>query len=307
MRRATVLLGVWAALSALPATGQEHAGSWRLARVLSDEVTDLAGGGPRLVGTGKATFEGRGDGRGGSIEVSWKCQESGSGHDHGFRLEWEFGGDVSRLGAGAVLEIEASLDRDTDDGSSPRCAGDSCDATFGGVNGSHLLERDGVAVGRIDAGGWTSDPGIMLWPEIDGPNEAARMYEVAEPSDERAALTFALLGGVEGAYVVVAEVVYLFERVASPASPTGESGETYPGGSKPVDEGRPRPPAPSPGAPVPGDANGDSSVTALDAMIALKMSVKLVPERTDTLDQDGDGEVTSRDAALILSSTRTNR
>ena len=40
-------------------------------------------------------------------------------------------------------------------------------------------------------------------------------------------------------------------------------------------------------------------MTALDALIAQKMAVGLIPERL-ILDFDGDGKVTSRDALLIL-------
>ena len=50
---------------------------------------------------------------------------------------------------------------------------------------------------------------------------------------------------------------------------------------------------------VPGDADGDGALTAADALLALKMSVRLVPLRL-TADMDSDGQVTSNDARLIL-------
>jgi hypothetical protein len=53
---------------------------------------------------------------------------------------------------------------------------------------------------------------------------------------------------------------------------------------------------------VPGDADGDGVLSAADALSALKMSVKLVPERL-VLDVDKDGAVTSHDARLILLAT----
>lgn len=53
------------------------------------------------------------------------------------------------------------------------------------------------------------------------------------------------------------------------------------------------------GGKIPGDADGDEVITASDALSALKMSVKLIPEDKD-LDMDHDGSVTSNDARLIL-------
>ncbi|MBL8797515.1 MAG: hypothetical protein JNM56_26685 [Planctomycetia bacterium] len=50
---------------------------------------------------------------------------------------------------------------------------------------------------------------------------------------------------------------------------------------------------------IPGDHDGDGLVTAGDALSALKMSVKLLPEDKN-LDLDHDGHVTSNDARLIL-------
>jgi hypothetical protein len=50
---------------------------------------------------------------------------------------------------------------------------------------------------------------------------------------------------------------------------------------------------------VPGDCDGDGNLTALDAKCALDMSVKLIPEKKH-LDMDGDSQVTSRDATIIL-------
>ncbi len=48
-----------------------------------------------------------------------------------------------------------------------------------------------------------------------------------------------------------------------------------------------------------GDYNGDGKVTELDALAALKMSVKQLPEDL-ALDMDGNGKVTAEDARLIL-------
>lgn len=53
------------------------------------------------------------------------------------------------------------------------------------------------------------------------------------------------------------------------------------------------------GGKIPGDADGDGVITASDALSALKMSVKLIPEDKN-LDMDRDGSVTSNDARLIL-------
>ena len=50
---------------------------------------------------------------------------------------------------------------------------------------------------------------------------------------------------------------------------------------------------------TPGDGDGDGKLTALDAMMALKMSVKLIAEK-NALDIDKDRSVTSRDAVLIM-------
>jgi hypothetical protein len=50
---------------------------------------------------------------------------------------------------------------------------------------------------------------------------------------------------------------------------------------------------------VPGDTTGTGDLTALDAMNALKMSVRLLPEDM-VADLDGDRRVTARDATLIL-------
>ncbi|MFQ5858678.1 MAG: hypothetical protein ACE5LU_24010 [Anaerolineae bacterium] len=50
---------------------------------------------------------------------------------------------------------------------------------------------------------------------------------------------------------------------------------------------------------VPGDCDGDGSLTELDALCALQMSVQLIPERL-TLDLDTDSQVTSRDSVIIL-------
>jgi hypothetical protein len=53
------------------------------------------------------------------------------------------------------------------------------------------------------------------------------------------------------------------------------------------------------GGNVKGDYNGDGKVTELDALAALKMSVKELPEDL-VLDMDGNGKVTAEDARLIL-------
>jgi hypothetical protein len=50
---------------------------------------------------------------------------------------------------------------------------------------------------------------------------------------------------------------------------------------------------------IPGDCDGDGVITAADAWCALRMSVKLMPEKPN-MDMDHDGQVTSRDAAIIL-------
>ncbi len=50
---------------------------------------------------------------------------------------------------------------------------------------------------------------------------------------------------------------------------------------------------------VPGDFDCDGVLTTVDAKCALDMSVKLIPEKLN-MDLDGDGQVTSRDATIIL-------
>ena len=49
-----------------------------------------------------------------------------------------------------------------------------------------------------------------------------------------------------------------------------------------------------------GDYNGDGRITELDALAALKMSVKLLAEDL-ILDMDQNGRVTAEDARRILS------
>lgn len=53
----------------------------------------------------------------------------------------------------------------------------------------------------------------------------------------------------------------------------------------------------------PGDANGDGEINELDALDALKMSVRLIPIQLQA-DVDNNGEVTSRDATLIMQRVR---
>jgi hypothetical protein len=53
------------------------------------------------------------------------------------------------------------------------------------------------------------------------------------------------------------------------------------------------------GGKIKGDYNGDGKVTELDALAALKMSVKFLTEDLN-LDMDGNGKVTAADARLIL-------
>jgi hypothetical protein len=48
-----------------------------------------------------------------------------------------------------------------------------------------------------------------------------------------------------------------------------------------------------------GDVNGDGKISSVDALMALKMSVRIIPA-TAAADVDGDGRVTSIDAGLIL-------
>jgi len=50
---------------------------------------------------------------------------------------------------------------------------------------------------------------------------------------------------------------------------------------------------------VPGDSDGDRALTAGNALAAMKMSVKLLPEKMSS-DIDSDGKVTSNDARMIL-------
>lgn len=56
---------------------------------------------------------------------------------------------------------------------------------------------------------------------------------------------------------------------------------------------------PKPPGGIPGDVNGNGRLEAIDALQALKMSVGLIDENL-TADVDGDGDVTSTDARLIL-------
>ena len=52
-----------------------------------------------------------------------------------------------------------------------------------------------------------------------------------------------------------------------------------------------------------GDGNGDGRITAVDALIALKMFVGLKTEDL-VLDMDGDGRVTPDDARRLLTLAR---
>jgi hypothetical protein len=52
-----------------------------------------------------------------------------------------------------------------------------------------------------------------------------------------------------------------------------------------------------------GDLNGDGKVTAVDALLALRIAVKLDPQTSAALvvgDMNGDGQITAVDALLIL-------
>ena len=57
------------------------------------------------------------------------------------------------------------------------------------------------------------------------------------------------------------------------------------------------------GQPMTGDGNGDGRITALDALIALRMFVQISPEDL-VMDLNGDGRVTPQDARQILSLAR---
>ena len=57
------------------------------------------------------------------------------------------------------------------------------------------------------------------------------------------------------------------------------------------------------GEPVTGDGNGDGKITALDALIALRMFVGLSPVNL-VMDVDGDGRVTADDARQLLMMAR---
>ena len=57
--------------------------------------------------------------------------------------------------------------------------------------------------------------------------------------------------------------------------------------------------SPPAGSPLAGDADGDGTVTACDAMVAAKMAGRVVPSRL-AADTDADGYVTAEDARLIL-------
>ena len=57
------------------------------------------------------------------------------------------------------------------------------------------------------------------------------------------------------------------------------------------------------GPKIPGDGDGDSLITAFDALLALKMASNLLPPDL-SLDVDGDGKITIDDARTILSMAR---
>ena len=71
-----------------------------------------------------------------------------------------------------------------------------------------------------------------------------------------------------------------------------------PPGSGDNEIGKPLKPGSEP-QPVPGDSDGDGTLTAKDALMALKMSLRLLPEDKG-MDMDKDGRVTANDATLIL-------
>jgi hypothetical protein len=75
---------------------------------------------------------------------------------------------------------------------------------------------------------------------------------------------------------------------------------TFPTPPSPPTGGTPNPPTPPPPPNiVSGDCDGDGSVTELDAVCALEMSVQLRPPKS-SMDVDNGGAVDSRDAVVIL-------
>jgi hypothetical protein len=51
---------------------------------------------------------------------------------------------------------------------------------------------------------------------------------------------------------------------------------------------------------LPGDCDGNGRLTVNDAICALQMSVGLMAADSKKMDMDGDQQITSRDAAIIL-------
>ena len=72
----------------------------------------------------------------------------------------------------------------------------------------------------------------------------------------------------------------------------------------PTAEPSPEPtPTPEPGQGIPGDVNGDGSITVVDALIVLRASLSLVEltdEQAEFADINGDGFVNITDALVIL-------
>lgn len=61
------------------------------------------------------------------------------------------------------------------------------------------------------------------------------------------------------------------------------------------------PPIETPAPILPGDVNGDGDVTTIDALLALRMAMQLIPPANiEAGDMDGDGSITATDAIIIL-------
>jgi len=94
--------------------------------------------------------------------------------------------------------------------------------------------------------------------------------------------------------------------VIDPSGPGGVmEGERLSGGTPPEQPTPTRTPTRTPTSPaggLPGDANCDGQVNAIDAAVDLQVSAGLVPAApcSDNADANGDGQLNALDAALVL-------
>jgi hypothetical protein len=157
-------------------------------------------------------------------------------------------------------------------------------ATSGSVAKGNLLDRALFEANPGEPG--TVYVGFVLKDGVSGTGTVAQIpFKGTGAPGSRVPLEAKVtsINSADGQRMDIAIVNGMLDIVGQPASPT-TPGVTPPPGEPPG---------------VPGDADGDGTLTAGDALLALKMSVRLIPARM-TADMDRDGQVTANDARLIL-------